>query len=211
MRPLVRILAMLLLVTGSLTLLHAQVGLGLRGGINLAKAEIEVANVSIDNDYNLGITAALFAEIGVTDIFAIQPELSFIQKGLKNTIEDDGKYELKLFINYLEVPVLTKWMFGTEMVKAHLLLGPTVGYALDGFEKIDGEKEDLDLDEMNRVDFGAMAGVGVDFAINGGSLFIDARYGLGISNMYKDEDAKNATWKTRGINIGVGYIYRFGK
>lgn len=211
MKPLVKILATVLLITGTLTFLQAQIGLGLRGGLTWAKAELEEDNDKFNNDYLLGYTGSLFAEIGISDAFAIQPEVSFLQKGYKNTIEDDGKYERKLLMNYLEVPVLAKWRIGSETIKAQLLLGPTVGYALDGTIKANGEKTDIDFDDVKRLDIGVLVGAGFDIPLGPGSVFVDGRYGWGITNLNDAANADDYHWHNRTISVGVGYIYRLGK
>ncbi|MFN7118281.1 MAG: porin family protein [Saprospiraceae bacterium] len=212
MKPFVKILALLLLfTTGTWTLLQAQVGLGLRGGVLWTKAELEQGDDKFDNDYLMGYTGSLFAEIGISEAFAIQPEVVFLQKGYKNTIEDDGIYERKLMMNYLEVPVLAKWRIGSETIKAQLLLGPTFGYALDGTVKANGEKTDLDLDDVTRLDIGVLFGAGFDIPLGPGSVFVDGRYGLGITNLNNAANADDFHWHNRTISVGVGYIYRIGK
>lgn len=211
MKPFVKILTLILLMTGTLTYVQAQIGLGLRGGVMWAKAELEQHNDKTSNDYNLGYTGSLFAEISIANAFAVQPEVTFLQKGYKINVKDDGNYERNVQLNYLEIPVLAKYRVGTDKIKAHLLAGPTFGYALDGTIKANGEKTDVNFDNMKRMDIGVLFGASIDMQLGPGAIFIDGRYGLGITNLNDAANSSDFHWHNRTISAGVGYIYWLGK
>ncbi len=71
----------------------------------------------------------------IEDLFSIQPELLYIQKGSAFEAEDfDFKFSQTL--NYIEIPVLAKLAFGGDMVKFHIAAGPSVGFGLGGNYKL---------------------------------------------------------------------------
>ncbi len=217
MKPLMKIVLAVLFFTGAYNFLNAQVGLGLRGGVNFAKSELEEKSegnwVTTETDFIPRLNIGLLVEIPFSEKFALQPEVNFIQKGYKTTVENLGTYELKNLLNYIEVPVLFKGKFGGEKVRFTVLAGPTFGYALDGKFKIEDEETDIDFDEseLKRTDIGAMLGVGVSYTAGPGALFLDTRLGWGITNLSDTANSDNFHWHNRGITIGVGYIYMLGK
>lgn len=88
----------------------AQNSIGVRVGINLANQQYDADGLDLSFDSNLGFSIAIPFEIGLSDNFSVQPELAFIQKGVKQ----DGiidEVEVKTILNYLEVPILAKKLF----------------------------------------------------------------------------------------------------
>ena len=71
------------------------------------KVGLIVSNLSspegFDSTTKSGFAAGGFVSIGINDLFSIQPEVLFVQKGAKLT-EDGDEATLKL--NYVEVPIL---------------------------------------------------------------------------------------------------------
>jgi hypothetical protein len=161
----------------------------------------------------------------VEDFFSVQPELLYTQKGVAYEGEEPflGKVKVGLTINYLEIPVLAKISFGGDDFKAYVNAGPSIGFGLGGKSKIEasGETEENDLtfgsddDDSfsNRLDLGAQFGGGIGFKVGPGSLLLDLRYGLGLSNLNKAEDGMSsaeAKSKNRVLAISLGYAIPFG-
>lgn len=213
-----------------LTLLLTQTAtaqLGIKAGINLTSLSEEPAESSIqdfEEESILGFQAGLVAEIPVSEAFAIQPELLWVQKGGRRLYELAGSsYEQRVTYNYVQVPVLAKVKAGEtdgSGLGLYFFGGPFVGYALDGKVEQDltvagvtTESEfDIEFDDKDnqrRIDWGATFGLGANL----GALFIDLRYDLGINNML-DDDANNNNdndpyLRTRGIGLTAGFV--FGK
>jgi Outer membrane protein beta-barrel domain len=211
MKALIKISLMALLMMGYLQLLNAQIGLGVRGGVNIATSELEVkiADKWDTNwkDYMVGVNAGLVAEIGITDMFAFQPELNFIQKGYKADVTNGSTHTVTTTLNYLEAPLLMKGMFGPGDLKFNALLGPTFGYAFNG--KVDSPegKTDVDFGLVKRYDIGGLAGIGISYDTGNGILFMDGRMLWGFTNLDDSANSKNVNWHNRGFNFGIGYMY----
>ncbi len=186
-------------------LLMAQLSLGLRGGVNLAKQTSEGDGIEITTDNIMGLAFAGIAEIGLTENFAIQPELVFVQKGGKTEVFDE---EFKLVLNHFEVPILLKYKFGTEMIGAFVSVGPSFGYSLSG--EADGEKIE-DWEAYNRFEIGANFGGGVGIKMGAGMVFVDARYLLGLSNIADNEFDEDFKSHNKGIGLSIGYLHNLGE
>ncbi len=206
--------------------LSAQVGLGLRGGLNFANWSLnDVAKEEFAFDAKSANSLLLGAlvEIRLSNNLAIQPEVNYIQKGTKidETILGaavKGRYT----INYLEVPLLLKVGTGFGIGRFDVLLGPSFGYGLNGKYKItasiggveDTTEEDLDFekDEISRTDLGAQVGGSLGFNLGSSArLFVDGRYLLGFTNLDKHEHGagEEPSVKNRGIALTAGLIFGF--
>ncbi len=139
-----------------------------------------------------------------------QPELLFIQKGENY---DARGVETKATLNYLEVPVLAKVSFGSQVIKGYVNAGPSLALGLTGNQKVEGGEEPGEtgirfgnpandgrryLD--SRFDFGLQFGGGVGVGLGPGSLLADVRYGLGLTDLSDATKSKN-----RNFAFTLGY------
>lgn len=182
---------------------------GVRAGVNLANVNIEQDGLNIEPDSRTGLNIGAILNIGVTDAFSVQPELSFIQKGYSLELLGD---EVELILNYLEIPILAKYAFGSESFQGFVQAGPAIGFALNGKSKFGDEEEDIDFDEdgLNTFDFGLQFGAGAAVPAGPGEAFLDLRYALGLANISDDESGDDITTTNRGLLITVGYLFPIG-
>lgn len=181
---------------------------------------------------SIGFSAGVAFAIPVGDIFSIQPEILYTQKGSKEKYDDDyGQFKF----NHVEVPVLLKFTFGEEdELRFFGYVGPYVGYVLNGkiIGKEDGKKETLKLkfgDEpanytgddlyipagnVNRLDIGAYVGAGISYPVGSGALSLEGRYGYGFTNFRKDSSgrasADDLKSQNRTIGVFLGYSIPLG-
>ena len=158
-----------------------------------------------------GIQLGLACDMRVTDIFSIQPELLFIQKGKKNkTSSVIGSASSTHTLNYLEIPLLAKLKFGNDNVKFYVAAGPSLGILVSADYKsvfgnsITREKFDVGWskdDDYKPTDIGAQFGAGLML----GNFVFDVRYGLGLSNIFPDDNASDYNEKNRAFGITIGY------
>src|SRR5687768_7106752 len=124
------LLALLFVVGLGFTSMAQSISIGPRVGVNLGTQVVTGGDSEEEDAWNDEVKAAAGLQIGavanfmISDMFAIQPEVLYVQKGYKFE-EDDmsvvGKY------NYLEVPVLAKLSLGTGQLKGFVTAGPTFG------------------------------------------------------------------------------------
>lgn len=200
-----------------------------RAGVNIASISSDpgVSNEDLTEKSIVGFQAGIGIDLGISDVFTIQPELIFIQKGGKTTYTAGERnfYETEYRMNYVEVPVMAKLKFSTdengEGIGFYVLGGPFVGLALNGKYKSQTDllgikstfEGDIDYDDnkkaeyQKRMDYGVSFGGGLQY----GSIFLDARYNLGLNNLL-DQDANNNNdnkpyQRTRGIGVTLGYEF----
>ncbi len=205
-----------LLLAASAYTASAQITVIPKVGVSIANVTSKFQGGSISSESKVGLQLGAALEIGINEMFAIQPELLFIQKGGKSTFDDGfGKTSTSVTLNYLEIPVLVKVRFGNEKLKFHVNAGPSVGIAMSGtYTREKGgvsRSEDAkigsskDTDDLTRTDIGLQFGGGITFS----NFVIDLRYGLGLSNTVPGGDANNSSLN-RAIGITVGYAIPIG-
>jgi hypothetical protein len=167
----------------------------LKGGV---KAGFNFANVggdAEDTDMRTSIHLGGYLNYAVSDMFSLQPELLYNSVGWKESGDGfDGTGKL----NYLSIPVMAKFSFGSF----HLMAGPQLGMLLSAKYKVefDGESETEDIkDGFKGMDFGLNLGLGADF----GKLNAGLRYSAGLSNIIDTEE--DVTVTNNVIQLSVGY------
>lgn len=154
---------------------------GFKGGVNFSALNGD--NLSGNPDGRTGYHLGAVAQVGLTDMFALQPELVYSAQGVKN-----------VDIDYINIPVLLKLKFAKLFsVEA----GPQFGFVVNN-----------DLDnafsgftskvETKSFDLSGAVGAGVEF----GAFFGQLRYNFGFTNVIDIEnlDTKNSTFQ-----VSVGY------
>lgn len=205
---------MIILVVALFTLIAvlpatAQVNFGVIGGLNLANLSVDPdAGVDISNLTAFGIGGVL--SFGVGETLALQLEPMFLQKGAKLKLSDLGfTLEAEIKVSYIEVPAMLKFAFGGGDTKPYVMAGPTVGYLLSAKVKDDMEEQDI-KDDIKNIDFGLAFGGGVSLPMGNNTLFVEARYSLGLSDINDDPDDPDTSIKTKGIQIMAGITFPLG-
>jgi hypothetical protein len=182
----------------------------------IPKAGITVTSISYDEvpagqKGRIGFVGGAGVEIGIVkNFFSVQPELLFIQKGEQYDAEG---VVTKAKLNYLELPVLAKVSFGSETVKGYVNAGPSVAFGLMGKQTVEGGPNAGETDIRfgdgsgegrrsldNRFDFGLQFGGGASIGAGPGSMVVDVRYGLGLTDLNDDTRSKN-----RAFAFMLGY------
>lgn len=243
MKNLKILLSTLLMLAFAITI-NAQLTVGARGGVTLATLNEDLFSESVmDNQemcYMVGVDFAVFSNIEVADFFSVQPELHFVQKGVKYTGEvaaDNMDIKMVYRYNYLELPVLARFnMNPTETVGFNFFVGPSAGYGLNG--KFKGENISIDATEAgiqkgdfetdlewddeygadgtksNRWDFGGTAGVGLEFMMDAVNIVLDARYSMDFTDAVKYETTPSPEPDkiyNRGFSFTVGVAVPIGE
>ncbi|MCC6281860.1 MAG: PorT family protein [Saprospiraceae bacterium] len=217
--------ATLIIVFGN-SFLSAQIALGLKAGANFGNVHTTQAlnDLTPDFKYATGAVAGGVAEISFGKYFSIQPELNWVQKGFRfsegidipvGNIDIPAGVEATIRTNYLELPLLAKAKVGNDVIQAYAVLGPSIGYALNGklitrtrlFFEFDPIRTDLNFDNLdyNRFEVAAVGGLGLQVNFNGGKWFADARYTQGLTELY-NFPIVNEQIKNRGVALSTGIM-----
>jgi hypothetical protein len=144
-----------------------------------------------------------------TDMFGIQPELLFNQRGAS---EEVGEAEFAVTMNYLHVPLLARIQMPMDGgITPKFLVGPSIGYYLSGSATVDGEDagDAFNDDDVAALEIGVDVGAGLDYDLGGGSLSLDLRYHRGFTNI-SDADTGDLDVSTvnTGFDVLLGYNFK---
>jgi opacity protein-like surface antigen len=190
-----------------------------------AKVGLNISNFSGDvtNSKSLiGTQLGGFAEISISDKFAVQPELLFSMQGGKSEFSESGvdysySEEYKTKLNYLNIPVLAKYYLGDKFA---VLAGPQFGILMSAKEDSDvtdtylGSTETYSESVDSKDFYKTLAlsfNLGASYSITD-NFFVDARYNLGLSSITKDftdefGDSFSSDIKNNVIQFSVGYKF----
>ncbi|MCC3154837.1 porin family protein [Hymenobacter sp. BT770] len=180
-------LALLAGLAGAAQAQRSDISLGLKAGASLTNfVGADAGKYSYTSTY--GLHAGVFANVGLSNMVALQPEVLYSQKGAKYPalLGDDIKRRL----HYIDVPVLLHVNADGLFFEA----GPQVGFLLKAQDQHGSTTTALDRKEYNTVDFGYVAGLGYQKKSGPG---IGLRYNGALTNTRPDETTGNTTYQTR--------------
>jgi len=186
---------------------------GLKAGLNIAGLQgdypIELKSLS-------GFRFGGFFTLDLGGGLQIQPEAYYAQKGA--SYESSSSiygiaYSIKgkLKLDYIEIPVLVKYVVQSASVEPFFYAGPYLGLKASAkgevtadVEGFGGQTETEDLEDVKSTDFGVVFGAGVSLPLGSIDLIVDGRYTLGLSSISEDltESVKNGVLS---ILVGIGF------
>ncbi|CAA9200776.1 hypothetical protein FLA105534_03246 [Flavobacterium bizetiae] len=182
------ILAAVLFLATSATMQAQLLQFGVKAGVNFASqtGDAGLEGVAFDKDGITSYHVGVVAEIKLLEKFSIQPELLYSTQGAtyKNAVS-----EFKNELGYLSIPVMAKFYLNNTF---SLEVGPQASFLLS-------EKNDFDVKDGETFEFGLNAGLGVKLTKN---IFLQGRYGLGLTEASKNADVKNSTFQ-----ISAGFLF----
>ena len=192
----VLLISMLALFTLSSCVCH---NLGLKTGINVASIN---GDDTSNFDARTGMFFGGFAELCITNEFAIQPELLYSMQGAKYT-QSDG-YDGTKKLDYLTLPIMAKIKVIDEL---YVQAGPQIGFLVSATNEFEspGDSGENDIkDRFNNIDIGANVGLGYQFE---SGLIFGARYNLGLSNINDFAGSGNFKNQNGVFQFSVGYKF----
>ncbi len=187
--------------------------LGVKGGVNIADIGGKDADSLGSTKTKLGFVAGVFAEFMIGDMFAIQPEVLYSQKGIKEDVATGPAAKFKL--DYVEVPVLFKVNIPIEgsKVRPSVYAGPAVAFKASC--KVSGSSGGVDANvncddpsidvPVKSMDYGVAFGGGIAFDVGGAEVGVDVRYTLGLSKVSDDPDPFDIKNRVISITGTVGF------
>lgn len=173
-----------------------------------AKVALNIASLTGDMENSsslVGFQIGGFAEIKISEKFAIQPELLYSAQGGKESyIEEGDEVEVLAKLGYINIPIMAKYYVAKSF---SLEVGPQIGFLTSAKAEIKagGESLEVDLkDNFNSVDFGLNLGAGYDFTEK---LSAGLRYNLGLANIAKTEAGDDSELQNSVFSISVGYKF----
>ena len=151
-----------------------------------------------------GLSGGVFVNVGST--VRGQFELLYTDRKVTSTTEGDDSSISEKFI---DIPLFLAVKPGTGPVRIKLYVGPQLSIKTsckisDGTTTLDCTTQSL---AANSTMFSAVGGAALDIALGGVFLEIDARYGLGLTNVIDEVDD---TSKCRTFQVFAGLGIPFG-
>ena len=195
-------IALLLMIWGCATDLHAQIGeqrynlaVGVNGGINLNSVSFS-PSVRQKNLMGItgGVTARYISEKYFSMICGAQIEVNFSQHGWDEFYEDYPELQYTRKMNYVEIPLLAHLAFGKDRgLQFFIHAGPQVGFFLsdsytisgdwDNFTGITVEQHDKTVE--NKFDYGIAGGAGLELRTKAGNFLVQVSDYYALSGLYK--------------------------
>jgi hypothetical protein len=179
-----------------------EIDFGVQAGVNFAKLSGD--NVE-DADGRTGINVGLTGEYMFNESIAIFAGALYSQQGLQS--EDSG-VESKLKLDYINVPVLLKYYVGESGFSIDA--GPQIGFLVNSeFEVTGGPFSGTSDANAETIDLSAGGGLSYKF-LEGTTLeglAIGARYMIGLSNVFKDNDTFGDDLTNSVLSVNLGYRF----
>ncbi len=182
-------LSILFLTILSFSIQAQIVKIGVKAGLNYANqtgTQITINSSNYKTDAITSYHAGFVAEIKLIEQFAIQPELLYSTQGAtyKNALT-----EIKNEVGYISIPVIAKIYLNKTI---SLELGPQASFLLSG-------KDKFAVNDSKTYDFSVVGGLGFKLTKN---IFIQGRYGLGLTEVSKDAQTKNSV-----VQVSAGILF----
>jgi hypothetical protein len=199
--------------------LQAQVSVGPMAGVAIYTFTGSGADI-VDPDLGanfsktsrVGFLAGGFAEFEFGEIFAVEPQLLWVQRGAKYEVDlsdGSGSGSLTFKLDYIQVPVLFKAEYrkaGQEFAPS-LFAGPAVAFRTSCKLQVESGSgslsDDCPANTVSGTAWSLIFGVGLEYS----RFVFQARYDLGLSSVAQGsaDDFKNGGW---GITLGYGFPIR---
>lgn len=179
----------------------AQLGFGLKGGLNLTTLNIEDPELSYDS--RTGYHAGIFLR-GKFDKVGIQPELLFFtQSGEFQSAGIFGTTQERF--TYLSIPVMLKFY---PIAGLNLQVGPQFGFLIDGERNYEDHplfgSGSRDITEYyKKSDLSVSVGGGYDTNFG---LTLDVRYNIGVKDINNAADGEEARSRIFLLSLGWNFL-----
>lgn len=174
------------------------VQLGIKGGVNISSANDEDLVADAKVTPVIGYHFGGLAHIHLSSNWAIQPEVVYSKEGAK---VEHPTYNATTETKYINIPVLAQYMTSGGF---RVETGPQVGLLVDHkYETPNGIEGDKD--DASKANFSWAFGLGY---LTRSGLGVDARFNLGLTNLYKEGTHAGAEGKGRVGQVGLFYQFK---
>lgn len=171
------------------------VGIGLGATFSSVDFQPKVASKSW-MQYQGGVAVRYMCE----NHLGVIAELNYSQQGWEQEFKDAPQYAYSHQLNYLEIPFLTHMHFGNK-VKFIINIGPQIGILISEKESINDDLANFLASGVTptnfatyqyyqkaetKIDYGLLAGLGLEFASPIGSFSLEGRYYFGFADIYNN-------------------------
>lgn len=211
------------------------VTVGAHAGTGLSRLCCGSMEANKDYQFKVGPTFGLTAAYGLNNKLSLLAELNYTTQGGKKegmqALSHSGQtvyadFSNKLYLNYLELPVMARMTFGSK-IKYYANAGIFGGYLLSAKHKASGssalyldkdgkvpfatepvsfDADNAITDNISNFNFGLVGGLGAGYTFGVHGVWLDGRYAYGMPNIMKNTSV-NGENSTGSIMVMAGYTY----
>jgi len=196
---------------------QAQVGYGIKAGVNLGKYSNVQENVEDHIKMNPSFYLTGYADLFVATNVSVQPGISLQGKGDKFSYVEEGYSEIETRnVISVEIPVNVVYYIPVADVGSVFLGGgPYAGYAISGRYKwtLQTDEDSDSLDEKIKFSGADKSMKPFDAGINflagfklANGFLVNAGYNLGLTNL-SPNDAADFKFSNRVLSFGIGFQF----
>jgi hypothetical protein len=178
-------------------------------GFSLAKQ----CEKDFSNSFKLGLALGGFVTYKFNSRLSLMGQLLFVQKGYRESNTDIfGPYRSKLTLDYIELPILARYTFGSGTSRCFAFAGPAFGFKLGGkfSTEWDGQTyESTDMSHYKGMDLGLVLGAGLGYPLCSGWLMFDVRFTWGLLNTYANPDPGAAGGDVSISNTAILFMFSY--
>mgnify|MGYP006110038689 CR=1 FL=1 len=207
-----KIFTILTVVTLTTTMAFAQTQWGATAGLNMANVsgsdlsdafEMQAAINGMDvnvPEMRLGIRLGISNSKELSDVMTLNSGIIYSVKGYSGSMGIPGAMlDFDQSFNYIELPVNLAFSVADQF---SLMGGFYSAFLVGTTLTVDGQDEDVDIDDFTTIDVGI--GLGAQFSVND-DISINAGYQMGLIAL--DEDGET---DSKISNLLIGMTYNFG-
>jgi hypothetical protein len=209
-------LAVAFIPSATLAQRAGDITIGVMAGANWATVNQDPQSGDVDFGYKAGFVGGGFLGYQVNDVFSIEPQVLYSQKGSKVTgTGSNSSLEGGVRISYIAIPVLLKFWFPMEgsQVTPFLLAGPEFAFkvsctaegailAVTGSEDCDQTNGEI---KLKTTDVGLSGGGGIQFRAGAQVVRLDARYTYGLMDINDSGDSRSIKNRAFSVTAGIGF------
>lgn len=170
------------------------------------------SKASLDRSFYAGALIGAEFEYQVAQPFSVAAGVNFAMQGCQWKNYKEGNIELKdpkLELTYLNVPIVANvYLFKGFAIKAGVQVGfltsAKMKYELKG-DKTNVKFDSSVKDDCKKVDFSIP--MGVSYQVPTIPIYIDARYNLGLTKVFKEDGLDGKNSKNQVFQLTVGYKF----
>jgi len=195
--------------------ISAQTAVGFRAGVRNAGLETGQSTSTISTP-----VYGAYLGFGLSDRLAFQTEVVYGTRGasglgLGTDVLDANAAGVDVNMSYIEVPLLLRAGFPGRRLLASFFVGPYIGFLTSCEVTAGGTTTACDDAAATQrfsartTDFGVVAGAGLDVALGESTIFVDARYSLGLLSIQAGSDPFDAHHD--GLAVTGGFAVPLGR
>lgn len=176
----------------------------------------DVVGGAFDKKKRIGLKAGVFLKIPLAGMLSLQPEVHYVQSGVRIEASAGDVSSFGVDLGYVEVPVLLRLDIGrSSPIHPILLVGASAArrvqckLSVTAVSTSLAEECDADgeaADDFKKSDFGLVGGAGLAANLGGRSVSLQLRYSHGLANIAtEDTDGIKPKNRALAVLLGIGF------